>query len=206
MHRQHVGETVLLFPAPPRIWPVSQPNNQETFSLYVEPLIEIFWVALGVGYEKGVMIFCDTCFFRSTAFKNDIFIQISCSQRKASAEKRSLMPGLLPTWSEFASEAGSRSADPAQRCPAAFTRTLLICLMVRCHTALTCGRQKARMLQVWSAATFSHLVQGTLEKLQIVGRDVSSRWSLTVPVEGAFNLLEFRLKRNVPLNEWVSLK
>lgn len=127
----------------------------------MESLIEIFWVALGVGYEKGVIIFCDTCFFRSTAFKNDIFIQISCSQRKASAEKRSLMPGLLPIWSESASEAGCRSADPAPRCPAAFTRTLLICLMVRCSTALTCGRQKARMLHVWSAAVFSRLVQGT---------------------------------------------
>ena len=47
---------------------------------------------------------------------------------------------------------------------------------------------------------------GNMEKLQIVGRDVSSRWSLTVPAEGAFNLLEFRLNRNVPLNELVSLK
>ena len=40
---------------------------------------------------------------------------------------------------------------------------------------------------------------------QIIGRDVSSRWSLTVPVEGASNLLEFRLKLNVHLNEWVSV-
>ena len=40
---------------------------------------------------------------------------------------------------------------------------------------------------------------------QIVGRDVSSRWSLTVPVEGASKLLEFRLKLNVHLNEWVSV-
>ena len=40
---------------------------------------------------------------------------------------------------------------------------------------------------------------------QVVGRDVSSRWSLTVPVAGASNLLEFRLKLNVCLNEWVSV-
>ena len=40
---------------------------------------------------------------------------------------------------------------------------------------------------------------------QIVGRDVSSRWSLMVPVEGASKLLEFRLKLNVHLNEWVSV-
>ena len=40
---------------------------------------------------------------------------------------------------------------------------------------------------------------------QVVGRDVSSRWSLTVPAAGASNLLEFRLKLNVRLNEWVSV-
>lgn len=96
---------------------VSQTINQKTFSLCMEPLTELFWVGLGVGNEKGVIIFCDTCFFRSTAFKNDIFIQISCSQRKASTEKRSLMPGLLLAWSESASEAGGLNADPAPRCP-----------------------------------------------------------------------------------------
>ena len=66
---------------------------------------------------KRGLLFSVTRFFRSTAFKNDIFIQISCSQRKASTEKRSLMSGLLLAWSESASEAGGLNADPAPRCP-----------------------------------------------------------------------------------------
>lgn len=167
--------------------------------------MEIFWVALGVGYEKGVMIFCDTCFFRSTAFKNDIFIQISCNQRKASAEKRSLMPGLLPTWSESASEAGREHCSGPEVPGCVHQDAVNLPNGALSHSSYMWPPKSKDAPHLVCSCVFS-FSSGNMEKLQIIGRDVSSRWSLTVPVEGAFSLLEYRLKRNVPLNEWVSLK